>query len=115
MESHSVLNQHHAQTIERAKEFMNNYFHDDISLNVVARHCHTSPFHFSRLFKKITSNTPHQYLLHLRLSHAELLLRNTSKPITDICFSSGFNSLEHFATMFRSRFKKNPSAYRKAE
>ena len=110
----NCLKEHHVAAIENAKEFMQRHFRDNISLNQISNYCHTSQFHFSRIFKQFTNCSPYQYLLFIRLNHAEVLLRSTSKPITDICFSSGFNSLEHFATIFRTKFKKNPSEYRRA-
>jgi AraC family transcriptional regulator len=110
----SSLRRNHLSTIERAKDFMNNRFMDDISLHSLADHCHISPFHFSRLFKKFTTYSPHQYLLNIRLKHAEMLLRNTSQPVMDICFSAGFNSMNHFATMVRQKYSVSPSQLRKS-
>lgn len=106
------LKKNHLLTIEKAKEFIGNRFMDDLSLKDVADHCHVSAFHFSRLFKTFTSYSPHQYLLQLRLKHAEMLLRTTSLPVTDICFRSGFNSLEHFSASFSQKFKQPPSGLR---
>src|SRR5688572_3936088 len=99
--------------IENGKLFMHANFASRISLAEISTYCHTSLFHFSRIFKQGTSSSPYQYLLSIRLNHAESLLRQSSKTITDICFESGFNSLEHFATIFRRRFKMNPSEYRR--
>ena len=109
----SSLKRNHISTIENAKEYMNEKFGDDISLHDLADHCHVSLFHFSRIFKKFTAYSPHQYLMNIRLKHAEMLLRNTTRPVTDICFTSGFNSLEHFATMFKQKYKLNPTQYRR--
>jgi AraC-like DNA-binding protein len=107
------LRRNHMATIEKAKEYMNENFVTDISLQDLAAHCCVSPFHFSRTFKKFTDYSPHQYLLNIRLKHAEMLVRNTSQPIADACFSSGFNSIEYFATAFRQKFGMNPTQYRK--
>lgn len=107
------LRKNHISTIEEAKHYLHDNFTSDISLQTLAEHCHISPFHFCRTFKKFTTYSPHQYLLNVRLKHAEMLLRNTSHPVMDICFSSGFNSMEHFATMFRQRYLVNPTRYRK--
>jgi AraC family transcriptional regulator len=109
----SSLKRNHIGTIEKAKAYMHEKFADDISLRDLADHCHVSPFHFCRIFKKFTAYSPHQYLMNIRLKHAEMLLRNTMQPITDICFTSGFNSLEHFATMFKQKYRLNPTQYRK--
>jgi AraC-like DNA-binding protein len=106
------LKQNHLITIERAKEYLTDHFTDDISLMQLAEYCYVSPFHFSRLFKTFTSESPHQFLLTLRLKNAELLLRNTSQPVADIAFSSGFNSVEHFTAAFKLKYKCPPGGYR---
>ncbi len=100
-------------TIERAKEYMHTHFCNDISLQEVAEHSFTSPFHFSRLFKKITSFSPHQYLQQVRLKHAGMLLKNSTLPVADIAYSSGFSSTAYFATAFKQQYKVNPLLYRK--
>jgi AraC-like DNA-binding protein len=100
-------------TIERAKEYMHTHFSNDISLQEVAEHSFTSPFHFSRLFKKITSFSPHQYLQQVRMKHAEMLLKNSNLPVADIAYSSGFSSTAYFATAFKQQYKLNPLQYRK--
>lgn len=66
------LKQNHLITIERAKEYLTDHFTDDISLMQLAEYCYVSPFHFSRLFKIFTSESPHQFLLTLRLKNAKL-------------------------------------------
>jgi len=50
--------------------------------------------------------------LNIRLHHAEMLLKNSSLPIADIGFSSGFNSVEHFTTAFRLQYNTAPSKFR---
>ncbi|MBO0933233.1 helix-turn-helix domain-containing protein [Fibrella aquatilis] len=103
----------HLTTIEQAKAYLNQEFHRDLSLLDLASHCCVSPFHLGRLFKACTGYAPHQYLLTVRLTHAERLLRDTGLPITDVSFAAGFNSIEHFATAFRQRYHASPSQYRK--
>jgi AraC family transcriptional regulator len=106
------LKMHHLYTMERAKEYIHENFSSNISLYELSRHSHVSPFHFSRIFKKFTSFSPHQYLMNIRLKHAEMLLKNSSMPISEISFSAGFSSAEHFATTFKQKYKTNPTSYR---
>lgn len=120
MENHSLAEplsaaykHFHLTTIEQAKAYLNQAFNRDLSLLDLAGHCCVSPFHLGRLFKACTGYAPHQYLLTIRLTHAERLLRDTSLPVTDVGFASGFNSVEHFVTAFRQRYKQSPSQYRK--
>ena len=99
--------------VELAKEYMNRYFCKDISLQEVAANSCISPFHFSRIFKRITSYSPHQYLQNIRLKHSEMLLKNSRMPISDIAYASGFASTAYFSTAFRMKYEMNPQQYRK--
>jgi AraC family transcriptional regulator len=108
-----ALKKYHVAAIERAKDYMHRNFSKDISLRQIAADACISMFHFSRVFRQATSFSPHQYLLHVRLQHAELLLKNTALPISAVSASSGFKVPEYFATSFRQKFHKRPNEYRK--
>lgn len=107
-----ILKKNHLKTIESAKEYINENFTSDISLLELANYCCVSPFHFSRIFKMFTDYAPNQYLQYIRLKHAELMLKTTSLPVTDIAFSSGFNSIDYFSSAFKKQYKLAPSLYR---
>ena len=109
----STLKKYHVSIIEKAKDYMHRNFSKDISLQEIAAHACISMFHFSRIFKQATSFSPHQYLLNIRLTHAELLLKNTAFSISAISASSGFKVPEYFSTSFRQKFQKKPNEYRK--
>lgn len=106
------LKKNHLITIETAKEYITQHFTEDISLTDIAAACHVSPFHFSRVFKIFTSYAPYQFLLNVRLKHAEMLLKNTSMTVTDIAFLSGFNGIENFSAAFRYKYQHSPEKYR---
>ncbi len=106
------LKKNHLITIEKAKEYITQNYTNDISLMEIANYCCASPFHFSRIFKTFTSYSPHQFLLNIRLKNSELLLRNTSLPVADVAFSSGFNSIEHFTAAFRNKYNFPPAKFR---
>ena len=108
----SRLKRNHLLTIEKAKDYITKHFTSDISLAEVADYCNVSPFHFSRIFKTFTSISPHQFLLSIRLKSSELLLKETSLPVADVAFSSGFNSIEHFTNAFRQKYKSPPARFR---
>ena len=111
-EVNTYLKAHQLEMVEKAKEYMHDKFATDISLYEISSYSHVSPFHFSRIFKKLTTWSPCQYLLNIRLKHGEMLLKNSTIPVTDVAFSSGFNSVEYFATAFKQKFKMNPTMYR---
>src|ERR1051325_8956198 len=59
--------------IRRAVELMHAQLHEDMPLEEMAAAAFLSPFHFARLFKKVTGTTPHAYLAALRLERARTL------------------------------------------
>lgn len=99
--------------VERAKEYIHNNFKEDIGLQQIAENCFASPFHFSRIFRKFTLQSPYQYLLNTRLKHSEILLKGTTIPIAEVAVSSGFSSPDYFATVFKKKYKLMPTDYRK--
>jgi AraC family transcriptional regulator len=107
------LKQYHLTTIEAAKEYILQHFREDISLQQLAKHCHVSPFHFSRIFKSMLHVPPHKYLNEIRLHHASVLLRTTNRPVSDIAFECGFGSVEHFAMAYKKMFGVSSSGYRR--
>lgn len=112
MSATKYTRQLHLRPIEMAKDYINEHFASDISLFHLADHCCVSPFHFTRVFKKFTRYTPHQYLQNVRLKHGETLLRNTNWQVSDIAIACGFNSVEYFATAFRQKYCVTPTLYR---
>lgn len=106
------IKKHHLATVEKARDYLIQNFNENVTLQQLARHCCVSLFHFSRVFKTVMNQSPHQYLTAVRLSHAKLLLQNSSSTVTEIAFQSGFNSLEHFNVMFRQHYRVSPSTIR---
>lgn len=104
---------HHLPVIERAKEYIYEHFKEDIGLPEIARNCFASPFHFSRIFKKFTLQTPYQYLLDIRLKHSEILLKNSIVPIAEVAASSGFANPDYFATAFKKKYKLTPTDFQR--
>jgi len=71
-----------------------------------------SPNHFIRTFRQAYGQSPHQYLVTRRLERAALLLTRTGRPVTDICYSVGFESPGSFSWLFRKRYGMSPLNYR---
>jgi len=49
----------------------------------------------------------------VRIGHACKLLIDTQKPVLEICYESGFNTLANFNKQFLKMKRLTPSAYRK--
>jgi two-component system response regulator YesN len=98
--------------VEKAKAYMTENFHKDVTVEDIAASAHLSKFHFGRIFKQITQLTPHQYLTGLRLKHAAQLLRNSKAQIKEIGYSSGYNNAEYFSSAFKKKYRVSPVEFR---
>lgn len=87
-------------------------YSEEISTEQAAEYTGFSKFHFMRLFKLQTGYTFHDYLTLKRIHIAEELLV-TEKPITDIAFQTGFNTLPSFCRAFKKYTNYSPSEYKK--
>ena len=84
-----------------------------IDLATLAAETGYSRAHFLRTFRAATGQTPHRYLLELRLTKAQALIASGSLPLVDIALACGFSNHAHLTTAFRSRYGLSPSAYRR--
>lgn len=100
--------------IRLAVELMYAHMNRELSLEEIASAAHLSPFHFSRLFKKLTGATPHAYLASLRAARARDLLAETDLSVTEVGARVGYMSSSHFSKAFRQSTGISPRAYRKA-
>lgn len=66
------------------------------------------------LFKQETGKTPAQYLKHLRLQKAELLLRTTFLTVKEITNEVGLTTGSHFVREFKKVYGTAPTAYRRS-
>ncbi|MBL7500795.1 helix-turn-helix transcriptional regulator [Frankia sp. CNm7] len=96
----------------RAKDLADGRYFEPLTVAELARAAGLSPAHFSREFRRAFGESPHRYLLTRRLERAAALLRNTDRPVTEICFSVGLTSLGSFTTSFRRVYGVTPLAYR---
>jgi AraC-like DNA-binding protein len=88
-------------------------YHTPLTLERISGEAGFSPYHFIRLFRAAYRKTPHQYLIEQRIARAKDLLRGGDMPITEICFTVGFESIGSFSSLFRRVTGLSPSTYRK--
>ena len=98
----------------RAKDLIDARYRDPLDVPTLAAVAHLSPAHFTREFRRVFGETPHQYLLTRRLERAASMLRNTDYSVSDICFEVGLSSVGSFTTSFRRVYGLTPTAYRSA-
>ena len=100
--------------LKRAIDYMREHIAENLLLACIAKAAGLGPSHFTRAFRAATGESPHRYLIRLRIDKARELLEHTRLPITEVGFRCGFEQPTHFATMFRKTVGLSPRAYRAA-
>lgn len=95
------------------KQYIDNNFHKEITLDHLAELTHTSKYYLAHVFKRDSGFSPIQYLNHVRLSEAQKMLINTDYSITQISQLLGYSTPSYFSQAFSNKFKRSPLDYRK--
>lgn len=82
------------------------------TLTTLAADAGLSPYHFLRVFRRTTGQTPHRYVLATRLRRAAERLRSSHDRILEVAVDSGFGDLSNFNANFARAFGMTPSVYR---
>lgn len=104
--------QHPARHLLRTKDLIDARYREPLDVPTLAHAARLSEAHFTREFRRVFAETPHQYLLTRRLERAAALLRNTDRSISAVCFAVGLKSVGSFTTSFGRAFGVSPGAYR---
>lgn len=94
------------------KEYLYANYDKNVSLESMANYACLSVNHLLRTFKLAYNQSPHQFLIQLRLQRAQLLLAKTEYPVYEIVNMVGFKCTSSFIRLFRSRYKTTPLKYR---
>ncbi|KAF1014510.1 MAG: Regulatory protein SoxS [Stenotrophomonas maltophilia] len=73
---------------------------------------HQSPFHFQRLYRALTGESPGQTLDRLRLLAALQALQQPDAPISQAALAAGYESAQALARRCRQRLDATPRALR---
>jgi AraC family transcriptional regulator len=95
------------------KEFVHAKIEDELRLSELAQSVGLSTAHFSEMFRKSTGETPHQFVLRLRVERAKEMLRLAESRVLDVAIACGFKTQQHFARVFRQLCGTSPTEYRR--
>jgi AraC family transcriptional regulator len=83
-----------------------------IHVDKLAQACGKSQSEFHRLFKLHWGESPHHFVLVLRVTRALQMIRFTDYPIGHIAASVGFEDISSFNKAFKKQLGQSPSFFR---
>ncbi|MBP7072490.1 MAG: helix-turn-helix transcriptional regulator [Clostridia bacterium] len=99
--------------IEKAKEYLENHWMDKFNASETAKAACLSKAHFTKLFKKHTGVTPHEYYINYKISKLKDKLLDTNLSIAQAFAACNMDYNGHSARLFKEKVGVSPSDYRK--
>jgi AraC family transcriptional regulator of adaptative response / DNA-3-methyladenine glycosylase II len=99
-------------TVQRALRMMDAFALEELTINSLAVKLGIGERWLRELFQQQVGVNPQTVLLSKKLDTARSLLDTSALSITDIAFSSGFQSIRRFNDAFKVRFQRTPSELR---
>lgn len=108
------MNAYTRAAMESAVQYFDSHYSEAINIEAFAASKAMSTSWFIRSFREYCHVTPKQYLTKLRITNAEIMLRDTGISISEIASIVGFENALYFSRIFHKQTGMSPSRYRKA-
>ena len=108
-----VVQRHNVNAIDVTLNYIRDHYRENISLDEILEITSYSKSHFIRLFKKNMGMNLTDYINKYRIEKSCLELIYTSKNVTEIATSNGFNTVQYFSKTFKNYMKCTPKQYQR--
>jgi AraC family transcriptional regulator len=97
--------------LRRVCDYINAHLAETLSLAEIALVANLSPYHFSRLFRRSTGESVHQYVIRQRVEAAMRALLDGRLRIAEIAALVGFHDHSHLTRHFSRIYGVPPSFF----
>ena len=99
------------EAVRRVREYLQDHYYDDITLNRLAEIAELSPYYLSRVFRsEIGVSLPH-YQTQVRINRAKVLLAR-GMSVKQVAAETGFVDQSHLTRNFKRFVQITPGKYR---
>jgi AraC family transcriptional regulator len=96
------------EKLVRAVEYIQDQLDTDLTVSGIAQAVGLSPYHFTRLFKESTGQSPYRYVVEARVRKAKELLTTGKFTISEAAYRVGFVDQSHLTRHFKRIFGLPP-------
>lgn len=107
-----IRNRKDKRLVKIIKDYINENYHEPISLNMIAENIYLSPSYISDLFKKQTGENITDYLAKVRIEKAKILLKDLQIKSYEIGEMVGYKDPAYFSKVFKKVVGVSPNEYR---
>jgi AraC family transcriptional regulator, transcriptional activator for feuABC-ybbA operon len=93
------------------KAYMEQHYHEPLTIGQLAQMANISPKYFVDLFKKTFGRSAMDYLTDLRINRAKRYLSESGERLRDIALKVGYNDEFYFSRKFKKEVGVSPSAF----
>ncbi len=97
------------------KRYIEEHYGEKLDLDILASKSMMSKTNFRRVFNRIYSVSPIEYLIQIRLARASELIFTGNYEIAEIARLCGFTSPSYFSDLFKKRTGYAPASLRKGK
>jgi two-component system, response regulator YesN len=98
--------------VENVRRYLDQHYASEISLTALADQFHINSAYLSEIFKNHIGQNFSDYLISLRMDHAQALLKDKQLKIIDVAHLVGFSNSGYFSTVFKKQFGQTPVEFR---
>lgn len=99
--------------VNRAILYIRENYRQPGGVKYIADSFHMNCDYLSRVFRRYTGQTLHEYLVNVRIRESRIMLKRGC-GVTETAFACGFNSTSYFIKVFFAAVGQTPAAFRRS-
>lgn len=100
------------EIVALVKEYIQNHYADEITLNTLSKNLGFSSSYLTKVFNKVEGTTPSKFIRDYRMNIAKQLLQVPENSINSVSAAIGYSDPFHFSKSFKQTFGISPTEYR---
>lgn len=104
--------EHEDEPVKKVQEFIENNFHEKITIDQLASMLALGRRNLERRFKKATSNTIVEYIQRVKMEAAKISLESSKENVNEVMYKVGYTDNKAFRTTFKRITGLSPIQYR---
>lgn len=104
--------EHDDDAVKKAQDYIENNYHDKITVDQLSSMFALSRRSFERRFKKATCNTVTEYIQRVKIEAAKMSLESTRENVNEVMYNVGYTDPKAFRVTFKRITGLSPLQYR---